>query len=171
MRTDGQDGRRVVVRQMPPRGRAGRTRWRKLPGDRSGASAVEFAILLPFLMTLVAGLCDFGLAVFTGIQVQEAAQAGAEYALLKGYDSANIQTAMRNATIFGSNITAGTPTKNTYCMTDLTTVVAAGSSCGGSEKAGTYVTVTASKTYTTLIPWPGIPSSISFSARSIVRIP
>jgi Flp pilus assembly protein TadG len=141
-----------------------------LPGDRDGASAVEFAIMLPLLMTLVAGLCDFGLAMFTGIQVQQAAQAGAEYALLKGDSNLGaIQTAEQNATIFGSAITAGTPAVAYYCMSDLTTAVTSTTTCSG-ETAGKYVTVTASKTYTTLIPWPGIPSSISFSARSIVRI-
>ena len=49
-------------------------------GDRRGAVAVEFALVLPLLMLLVFGIIDFGRAYYTLNQVISAVREGARYA-------------------------------------------------------------------------------------------
>lgn len=47
-----------------------------------GASAVEFAIVLPVLFLVVAGIVDFGRAYFTQIELSNAAREGARAAVV-----------------------------------------------------------------------------------------
>ena len=47
-----------------------------------GASAVEFAIVLPVLFLVIAGIVDFGRYFFTQIQVTNAAREGARVAII-----------------------------------------------------------------------------------------
>ncbi len=54
--------------------RGGNARQRR---SRSGAAAVEFAIVLPLLLLLFLGACDFGRFAHTQVAVSNAARAGA----------------------------------------------------------------------------------------------
>lgn len=55
---------------------------KRLRGDRSGAAAVEFALVLPLLMTLVFGVFEFGLLWNTYQVVTDAAREGARRAVI-----------------------------------------------------------------------------------------
>jgi Flp pilus assembly pilin Flp len=48
--------------------------------DQHGASAVELALLLPFLLVLVIGVADLGWTLWQRVQLQEAVQEGAVFA-------------------------------------------------------------------------------------------
>src|SRR6266851_297060 len=50
-----------------------------------GNAAIEFALATPILLGLLVPVADLGIAFAEQIQVQQAAQAGAQYALLNGY--------------------------------------------------------------------------------------
>ncbi len=54
-----------------------RRRLRRLAGDRSGASAVEFALVLGPLIFLILGAMEYGRLLWTKQALQEAAIAGA----------------------------------------------------------------------------------------------
>jgi len=58
-------------------------------GRRRGASAVEFALVLPLLITIVLGCVDFGRFAYTYIAVSNAAREGAYFAARKqwSYDT------------------------------------------------------------------------------------
>ena len=56
-----------------------------------GVSAVEFALAVPLLVTILSLLVDFGIGFYEKMQVEDAAQAGAQYALLHGWNSDSIQ--------------------------------------------------------------------------------
>ena len=47
--------------------------------SESGGAAVELAVVLPFLLLIVAGVVDYGRAYYTATTVANAARAGAEY--------------------------------------------------------------------------------------------
>lgn len=47
-----------------------------------GAAAVEFAIILPVLLLVIAGIVDFGRAYFTQIELTNAAREGARAAVM-----------------------------------------------------------------------------------------
>ncbi|MEO7753772.1 MAG: TadE/TadG family type IV pilus assembly protein [Terracoccus sp.] len=64
---------------MPGRVRADRAT--RLRGDDRGAAAVEFALLLPVVFLIIAGIVDFGTVFFTKIELTNAAREGARAAV------------------------------------------------------------------------------------------
>jgi Flp pilus assembly protein TadG len=70
---------------------------RRLRADRRGAAAVEFALVSPFLLGLLVPIADLGAYVYDSMQLQLAAQAGAEYAARHDWDPNGILSAMQNA--------------------------------------------------------------------------
>jgi Flp pilus assembly protein TadG len=55
-------------------------------GNRSGVSAVEFALLAPIFVAILAGTADFGIALRAKLNLNSAVSAGANYALLNADD-------------------------------------------------------------------------------------
>jgi Flp pilus assembly protein TadG len=137
--------------------------------DRNGAAGVEFALALPVLVLLLIGTFDYGALAFQTMQVSEAAQAGADYALHNGWNSTAIQTAVTSAT--GLSVTASpTPTLSSACLSGNTLVVTTGSSCTGGGTPGGYVFVYAQTTFTPLIAWSALTLPSTISAQAVVRI-
>jgi Flp pilus assembly protein TadG len=71
-----------------------------------GASAVEFAIVLPVLFLVIAGIVDFGRYFFTQIQVTNAAREGARAAVVLPNPAASDMTAITQRALAGA---AGVP--------------------------------------------------------------
>lgn len=129
----------------------------------SGAGAAEFALVLPIVVTLLIGIIDIGRMAWTKMEVQAAARAGANYALVNAAQSfvpADIKAAVTSATNLA--VTAGEPTKEAGCLDASGTTVVA---CSGGLVAGEYVSVQASTTYTPI--WL---SPVTLSAIAKVRI-
>ncbi|HEX3537438.1 MAG TPA: TadE/TadG family type IV pilus assembly protein [Stellaceae bacterium] len=141
---------------------------------RDGVAAVEFGLLAPMLLLIVAASLDLGLAYSAQIKVQQAAQAGAQYALLHGFDSTKITTAVTSATSLSVNATPA-PTQQCGCLTG-STVTLSGTppclvTCGNGVTPGTYVQVNAQASYTPLIPYATLLSSpTTLSSQAQVRI-
>lgn len=66
-------------------------RYRQLHAE-GGAAAVEFAIIVPVLLLIVAGIVDFGRAFFTEIQLANAAREGARAAVVSTISAGDIKT-------------------------------------------------------------------------------
>ena len=62
-----------------------------------GASAVEFAIVLPVLFLVIAGIVDFGRAYFYQIQLANSAREGARAAVVGTLTTTEIETRARQA--------------------------------------------------------------------------
>ncbi len=136
-----------------------------------GNAAIEAALIAPVLAVMLVGIADFGMAVYRKMQVQHAAQAGAEYAMVHGFDSAAITSAVTGATAFTGVAATPAPAQSCGCASGTTvTAAACGSTCAGGSAAGTYVTVSSHGAYTTILPYPGFPASLTFDAASVVRI-
>src|SRR5437870_6466727 len=139
--------------------------------DSSGIAAVEFGLMAPLLALSIICTVDLGLGIYRKMQVQNAAQAGAEYAVTHGYLASAIATATTSATSFSAIKASPEPTRYCGCASGGGVVGAAcGSTCPGGSSAGTYVTVSAQSTYTTLLPYPLLPGSFALTAQSTVRI-
>jgi Flp pilus assembly protein TadG len=129
----------------------------------SGAALVEASIIVPLLILVFLTIADFGMAFYGQIEVQHAAQAGAQYVIAKGFNSANISSAVTNAANLPNNATfiggiSAAPAPSQFCGCPSNTGVAlhaagqcagnlVGQICGGSGTYGTYVTVSAKTTY------------------------
>ena len=57
-----------------------------------GAAMVEFAILLPLFLLVIAGIVDFGRAFFTQIALSNAAREGARAAIVSTVTTTEIET-------------------------------------------------------------------------------
>src|ERR1700756_4962665 len=66
--------------------------------NTSGAVAVEFGFLIPVLALMVISVIDIGLGVYRKMQVEDAAQAGVQYAVMHGFDANAISNAVTSAT-------------------------------------------------------------------------
>jgi len=64
---------------------------------KNGQSLVELAISLTFIILLLAGAVDFGIAFFSYVALRDAAQEGALYGAMNPTDNAGIETRVRSA--------------------------------------------------------------------------
>jgi Flp pilus assembly protein TadG len=136
-----------------------------------GVAAVEFGLIVSFLAAMTICVADVGMGFYRKMQVQSAAQAGAEYAIVHGYSATSISNAVTAATSMAG--ISASPAPSEYCGCPSNTAVTAvdcASTCSDGSVPGTYVTVSAQGTYTTLLSYPMIPNSFTFNARASVRI-
>jgi Flp pilus assembly protein TadG len=145
------------------------TDLQRLARDTNGASAVEFALIAPALCVLVAGAIDTGLLLVRTMEVNAAAQAGADFALNRGWDAAGIQNAVTSAT--GSSvITAPAPTLTSGCVVSGVVAAPTGALCANGAPPGNYVTASAEAPFSPIAPWPGIDLPNRLTSQARVRI-
>jgi Flp pilus assembly protein TadG len=133
----------------------------------AGSSLIEFGLAFPLLMLILVGTADFGRVFYTYVTLASAAHTGAEYGATsapKIYDSAGIRQAALND---AQDLTGVTVTSTPTCQcSNGSPVNCATTSCSPLRY---YVTVKAAKTFQTLIPYPGIPSSTDVTAVAVIR--
>lgn len=143
---------------------------RRLLRQTDGGPGLEFGFVFPILLILVLAIVDYGLAIFQFMAVSNAAQVGANYAVLIGYNPAAIQAKVSAATgIAAANITVtelcGCPSGTAITKVDNTCTPAL-PRCAGDQPPGAYVTVAISQPYSP--PAPGLPQVLK--ASSFVRV-
>jgi Flp pilus assembly protein TadG len=146
-------------------------RLRHVLRNRRGAVALEFGLLVPVLSTMVVGVTDLSIGFVRKMAVQEAAEAGAQYAAVHGWSSAAITTAITSATSLTG--VSASPAPSTSCGCPSGTSIAAatcGTTCASGRTAGTYVTASAQYTYTMILSYPGLGNPLTLSASTTVRI-
>jgi Flp pilus assembly protein TadG len=145
LNTLAEDGAKAVSNLKP--GSSGRRSTRK-----RGQAMVEFALVLPIFMLILAGILDFGFALYSRMTVISAAREGARVAVMQQSDVTTIpnlatQAAITAAAQGGLGLTAANVT--VIC-------VPAGSSCSfastSSAHAGDSVKVTVNYTYKSFFP-------------------
>jgi Flp pilus assembly protein TadG len=150
---------------------AKRWTWRRMLDCTRGAAAIEFAIIGGVFSAFLVVSGDLGLAYYANMQVQTSAQVGAQFAVGHGFNATAIQAAVVNATST-TGITA-TPAPVQFCGCSSGTVLSnavCGTVCPDGTGAGTYARVSASRTHTTVVPYPWLPPSYAQTATSTVRI-
>ena len=135
-----------------------------------GTSITEMAFILPLLLVLTLGAVDFARAFYTGITLSNAAHAGVQYGhqtLGKTGDYTGMEQA---ADLDAQNLAEGIAVTSTrFCRCPSGGAVdCINGICSGSTPEA-YVSVTATKTFNTLINYPGIPSTIAMSRTAIFR--
>ena len=140
-------------------------------GNRRGAVALEFGLLIPVLSTIVVGVTDLSIGFARKMAVQEAAEAGAQYAALHGYSSGAISTAITSATNLAGVTATPAPTSSCGCASGTTIAAATcGSTCASGQKAATYVTSSAQYSYSMILNYPGLSNPVTLSAATTNRI-
>ncbi len=144
--------------------------------DRLASSALEFALTLPLLLAITGGLVDFGLLWRARGEVALATNAGAESAQVAGAGATPtaVQTAMSAATaLTGMTVVASGPTA--YCVatsgsTVSLTAKAFGATCGDGTTASYYMQLTATYTYTPILPHFDKIAPTTLTGRATVRL-
>jgi Flp pilus assembly protein TadG len=139
--------------------------------DTRGAAAIEFGFMIPLFSLMVVSVTDIGLAVYRKMQVENAAQAGAQYAIARGFNITGISNAVTSAT--NSSAVSASPPPIEYCGCPTSTGVSSvscGTVCSGGAVAGTYAKVSAQATYYTLINYQVVASTYSYNAQSTARL-
>ena len=149
-----------------------------------GNIAVEFAIALPVLATLVLGIVDYGMLMYTAASLKGATRAGAEYA--RAYwnnpSVSNVATGTQQqvCSALGLTLTAGscspvTPSVSTSCTcadnTSVTPCPPTGNPCTAKTNPGVllYVTVAAVESFSPIFSWASFAFPSSVTASTIVR--
>ena len=137
---------------------AGSSRWRR------GASAAEFAIILPVLLMIVLGFIDFGRFAYHHVAVTNAARAGAEYAITTPYVS-SAQSAWRAKV----QETARDEMTNQigYDPSDLTIATTVTVEQTGLRRVRVEATYAS---FQTIVSWPGIPSALTIRSAVTMRV-
>ena len=139
--------------------------------NRSGVSSVEFALAAPLLAGILALLVDFGIGFYEKMQVNDAAQAGAQYAVEHGWNKNAIKDAVTNATPLAGVSASPDPTQSCGCAsTTGVTSISCNGTCANGLSPGTYVTVNAQATYTPMMSYPIFGSTVTLTGQSTARI-
>ena len=125
---------------------------------RRGSAILELALSIPLLAAILAGAMDFSRLFYTSVTLAGAARAGAQYALSVGYsDLAALQAAASNAAGDLGGVTA-TAVVTTRCPADC----ASGSA--------TYIDVSVSKNFQTMVNYVFLPSSVAATQTVSMRV-
>jgi Flp pilus assembly protein TadG len=145
----------------------------RLARSEDGSILIEFALILPPLILMMAYMVDYALWIQKAMQLQDAATDAAAYGAIPGntLKTAEMQ-ALANFIATGSTSGAGwftvTPT-NIYTCSPGGSAVTSTTTCPTGAPYH-YVTVTTSATPTGLLAFRGIPSSLSLSATATYRV-
>ena len=144
---------------------AGRRGW------QNGQSAVELALVTPILVVLLLVAADFARVFYTSIAVNNAARAAAQYgssSIVTAADSAGMTAAAQADGWSGLNVSASQCTCLTSTtVTECTTI---DSTYCTNNPAATYVLVTVTAPFNTLVTYPGLPSSITLTGHAIMQV-
>lgn len=134
----------------------------------SGTALVEFALVAPLLLILLAGALDFGMSLRTATQVAAAARAGAAFGSSSPINSANaagIQAAGVNA---APGVAGLTVTSLQWCQCSGGVAVSCSGSCNGSKML-VYTQVTATAATNTIFDYSGLGFSGIASSQASMR--
>lgn len=146
-----------------------RNRFELLRGE-DGASLVETAVMLPLFALMLFVAVDAGRACYLAIEIAGAARTAATYGSWKPTDTTGISAAATDAAPDVPNLSVGTPTYGCECAdgTSYSASCSTTPSCPGDIEIY-RVNVTVTGTYAPIIPWPGIPSSMTLSSSASMR--
>ncbi len=136
-----------------------------------GQSAVELGIAVPVLALMLVAAADFGRVFFAGIEVNNAARAGAQYGSQTVITAADIDGMKAAAATDGSNIPSLTATASLCtCETPRGSVAACPDSYCEANAAATFVEVDTSAPFTTIVNYPGIPHSMTLTGKAVMQV-
>ena len=153
-----------------------------LARDRRGVSAVEFGLAAPMFLAALSPVIDLGLAFSQQIRINQAVEAGAQYASSNPYAGSSWSTGVSNAVtnaIANLTITPSVGSETCGCPDSTSTAIVTGSygtpptcsgSCPDGSNPGYYVTISAQATYTSVMPYSILGTSATLSSQAVVRV-
>ena len=144
--------------------------------SEAGAALVELAVALPLLMLVLVGTIDFARVFYMAIELTNAARAGAqEGAHNTGFNQSASQAAAIAAAPNISSVSA-LASRLCQCADDAGSFFSTSpaNTCTATSCPSGHlvisITVTASRTFTTIATFPGVPSTIPLSRSATLRV-
>jgi Flp pilus assembly protein TadG len=125
------------------------TRRRNQLASEQGQTAVEFALVAPFIVVLLLAVIQFGMAFHNYVTITDAARAGARKAIVARFGSGTFDEAKQAVLASASNLN----------QTTLNQPGAIDFNASGGMTSGSTVTVTVKYPYTISIPLLGMTVS------------
>ena len=139
--------------------------------DRAGGSLVELSLLLPLLTLLLVAAGDFGRVMYSSITLSHAARSGAAYGSQSAGHSTDTDGIRLAAQAEAQNIGTILVSSQQVCECTAGTPVACTTPvCGTYGVPLAFVEVTAVHTFTMLVNYPGLPSTIPLTRRAKLRV-
>jgi len=135
--------------------------------SRDGSVAAEFALVAPTIILIAAGIADLGTLATKYVALAGTTRIGADYARVHPDDTTGIQHSMQNSMSFipALGFPASFPQS---CECDDKTTIACTESCAAVGRPGPnriFITISASQAFTPLVPWLGIPATLTSRAQ------
>ena len=125
--------------------------------------------MFPLLLLILVGAIDFARVIFADIALTNAAEVGAMYGARSVTGSSNLTSMQSAAVADAADLSGVTAVASQYCQCGNGTAQTCPVSCSG-VAAHTFVSVSASYTFTPAIPFPGLPSSIPMTRTAVMRV-
>ena len=138
----------------------------------AGAATVELALIIPVLVLIMLGLLDMGRIFYGAITVVSAARAGVAYGSMSAVHADDIPAMVTSATNDAVDVNGLTfsALKRCECPDETPPAVACTVNvCMDGTNVRIYVETTVTGTFTTTLPYPGIPSSITITRTAQMR--
>lgn len=176
-------------------------RWRALRGAQDGASAVEFALLVPVMLLILVAILDLGSNILLRLSLTQSLSSATNYALVSADSvsaSAGAALAGRIGTLVpaekdvtisinngpsytrtaGSVSTGGTASNADKCWCPTGTAEAVnwgsatscGAACADGSRAGKYVVIATSQTYTPIFTTYGLVPAGPVVSHAMVQV-
>ena len=133
--------------------------------NRRGNIAVEFALILPVALLMLAGVIEFGLVTYDKSSIESAARAGAQFAYSGGYDASKVAATVRSASAVSLGPNDSVASK-IFCECTDSTPIACGGTCSNLGPNRRFIKVSVTKTHQTWLPFLGslVPNKVAASA-------
>jgi len=148
---------------------------RFLRSSDRGSALVELGMLLPLTIALLIGAMDLGRVFYSAMAVTHAAGAGVHYgarSLARSQDIAGMVATANNAASDVSGFSA-TAARSCTCWSAATStesnMASCSDTCNSPSVVRVYVTVTGTRTFNTLVNYPGIPRTITLNRSAKMR--
>jgi Flp pilus assembly protein TadG len=135
----------------------------------AGSAFIELGLMLPVLLLILLGAIDFARVFFADIALTNAAEVGAMYGARSVSGSSDLTSMQDASTADAADLSGVTATASQYCTCGNGAAHTCPVSCSGSTMH-TFVSVTTSYTFTPLVPFPGIPSSVPMTRTAVMRV-
>lgn len=136
----------------------------------AGVAVIEFALVLPFLALLTAAAWDLGNVFHQEERLASAAEAGVDYGIQNSATSTDYtgMISAARADADDPNDALDIAAQQVCLCSGGTTVNCSTGYCSGALP-NVYLQVTVSENYPTIIPYPGIGSTIFLSRQAMLR--
>jgi len=126
-------------------------------------------LLIPVIAFLLVAAGDWGRVFFARMELIGAARAGAAYGAQNHITAADYSTMQTTATASAPDVKSVTATATSFCTCSTGGSVSC-TSPGSCAQVQVFVQVDTSATFTTLLNYPGVPSSVPLHATAILPV-